>query len=84
MPPIQLIAVHRVHYAKDKVAAPGSAFEVDADVAEKLVASKAARRVKVEAAIPSTPKAGPRTKRATAPVQPKVEVAAEADDETLI
>ena len=55
-------------------------------LAAKLVASKAARRVKVEARDPVAPKSGPKTKRATAPVKAEaVEVAAEADDsETLI
>lgn len=84
MPPIQLIAVHRVHYAKDGVAEPGQSFAIDADLGAKLIASKAA---KADPAKPATPAATVKSgKRKTAP--PKAEAFGmdedEADAETLI
>ena len=79
----ELIAIHRVHYGRDAVANPGETFSVDSDTAGKLVASKAARRAP-EAAVLTSPKAGPKTKRTTTLAKPKAPEAALAEaEETL-
>jgi len=76
-----LIARHRVHHAKGEVANPGETFTVAADLAAKLVASKAAMRAPEREAPAPLPKSGRKGKAAAKPKPEPVAAESEAAPE---